>query len=68
MKTIKLSLKFKYVLVNLPESGMGYQLVKVHLKNGEVLSDHKVINSEMLLLNNDEDFTTNDIENIELEK
>lgn len=67
MKTIKLSLKFKYVLINLPESGMGYQLVKVYLKNGEVLNNHKVLNCESLLLNNDEYFTVNDIEKIELE-
>jgi hypothetical protein len=55
-------------LANLPESGMGYQLVRIILKGGKTLSNHKVINSSLLLLEENENFEVSDIEYIELEK
>jgi hypothetical protein len=67
-KTLKLPESFINTLVNLPESGMGYQLVKVILKSGEVLHKHKVINSELLMLEENENIKAKDIEQIELEK
>jgi len=67
-RTLKLTDSFINVLINLPESGMGYQLVKVILKNGEVLHQHKVLNSELLMLDESENITVKDIEKIELEK
>jgi len=67
MKTIKLPEELS--LVNQPEHGMGYQIANIFLKNGQVLINHKVINSELLLLNSDEmNVVADDIERIELVK
>ena len=66
-RTLKLTDSFINALVNLPESGMGYQLVKVILKSGKVLHQHKVLNSELLMLEENENITIKDIEKIELE-
>ena len=66
-RTLKLSDSFINVLVNLPENGMGYQIVKVILKSGKVLHQHKVINSSLLMLEKNENITEKDIEKIELE-
>jgi hypothetical protein len=66
-RALKLSDSFINILVNLPENGMGYQIVKVILKNGEVLNHHKVINSSLLMLEENENITEKDIEKIELE-
>jgi hypothetical protein len=54
-------------LTDLPETGMGYQLVKVFLKNGKVLRKHKVINSSILVLDPQEKISEKEIEKIELE-
>lgn len=69
MKTRYLKLPDIYIntLVNLPEKGMGYQVVKVFLKSGKVLNRHKVLNSELLMLEENENITIKDIDNIELE-
>lgn len=67
-RTLKLTDSFINYLIELPETGMGYQMVKVFLKNGRVLSQHKVINSELLMLDEYEDIAINDIDKIELEK
>lgn len=67
-RTLRLPESFINMLINLPESGMGYQLVKVILKSGKVLRQHKVINSEILMLNENEDITVKDIDKIELEQ
>ena len=66
-KTIKLPESFANKLVNLPESGMGYQLVKIILRSGKVLHRQKVINSEYLLLEGNQDLLVIDIKNIDLE-
>lgn len=66
-QTLKLSDSFINVLVNLPENGMGYQIVKVILKSGRILHQHKVINSSLLMLEENENITEKDIEKIELE-
>lgn len=66
-KTIKLPESFVNKLVNLPESGMGYQLVKIILRSGKVLHQQKVINSEYLLLEGNQDLMVIDIKNIDLE-
>ena len=70
MKKHKLLLPDKFInqLVALPETGMGYQLVKVVLNNGLILSKQKVFNSSLLQLEADEDIPQNEIERIELEK
>ena len=66
-RTLKLPDSFINILVNLPETGMGYQIVKVILKSGKVLHQHKVINSSLLMLEKNENITEKDIEKIELE-
>jgi hypothetical protein len=66
-QTLKLPLSFTNSLLNLPETGMGYQVVKVVLKSGRVLNQQKVINAELLMIEGDEDINEKDIEAIELE-
>jgi len=70
MQTQKIILPEKFVnlLVNLPENGMGYQLVKIFLKDGKVLHKHKVINSSVLILDEKENITLSQISKLELEK
>lgn len=66
-RTLKLPDNFINILVNLPESGMGYQIVKVILRSGKVLHRQKVLNSELLMLEENELFRARDIADIELE-
>ena len=66
-RTLKLPDSFINLLINLPENGMGYQIVKVILKSGQVLHKHKVLNSEILMLEENENITIKDIDKIELE-
>ena len=69
MKTNELKLNDHWInqLIGMPESGMGFQLVKVILKGGKVLNKHKVLNSSVLLLDENEHVQVTDIEKIELE-
>ncbi|HZW69821.1 MAG TPA: hypothetical protein VFF57_03055 [Hanamia sp.] len=60
--------KFVHQLVKLPESGMGYQLVKIFLSDGKILRKRKVLNSSILILEPDENINSSEIENIELER
>ena len=64
----KLSNEQENYLINQPETGMGYQVVKVILKNGRVLHRQKVINSSMLILEENENITEKDIDEIVPEK
>ena len=66
-QTLKLPESFINILANLPESGMGYQIVRVILKSGKVLRRHKVLNSEFLIIEPTENINAKDIEKIELE-
>ena len=66
-RILKLSDSLISILVNLPENGMGYQVVKVILKSGKILHRHRVINSSLLMLEENENITEKDIEKIELE-
>jgi hypothetical protein len=66
-RTLKLSDSFINVLANLPENGMGYQIVKVILKSGKVLRQHKVLNAEVLMLEENENISVKDIDKIELD-
>lgn len=67
-KTIKLTENWVNYLVNIPESGMAYQIVRIFLKGGKILKKHKVLNSSILLLEEGEKIEMNEIEKIELEK
>jgi hypothetical protein len=46
---------------------MGYQIVKVILRSGKVLNKQKVLNSGLLMLEENELIMAGDIANIELE-
>jgi len=63
MTRLGLSQKWIDKLINLPESGMGYQKVTVKLKNG-VVFDGMVINCEILHVNNYIVFKNDDIDDI----
>ena len=65
MKIKLLSNQIEY-LINLPEQGMGYQIVDVVLKNGTVLKKYVVFNSSYLKLNDDEKIVADDIAEITL--
>jgi hypothetical protein len=56
---------FMEKLVKLPETGMGFQQVKVFLRDGRVLKNHKVFNGSELLLELQE--TANPAEIIKIE-
>jgi hypothetical protein len=66
-RTLKLPDSFINILVDLPESGMGYQIVKVILRSGKILHGQKVTNSELLMLEENEFIQATDIANIELD-
>ncbi|OFY67579.1 MAG: hypothetical protein A3H98_03590 [Bacteroidetes bacterium RIFCSPLOWO2_02_FULL_36_8] len=66
-QTLKLPNSFINILINLPETGMGYQMVKVILKSGKVLHQHKVLNSELLMFEDNETLNVKDIDKIEPE-
>jgi hypothetical protein len=66
-QTLKLSDNFINILVNLPETGMGYQIVKVILRSGKILHQQRVLNSEFLMLDENEIIAVKDIDKIELE-
>lgn len=58
---IELNDIFKDQLINAAESGMGYHLVSVKLKNGKILNDRTVLNCSLLVLNEGEDIKQKDI-------
>jgi hypothetical protein len=66
----KIKLKEEHIkhLSNLPEQGMGYQIVDITLKNGLVLNDRIVFNSSYLKLNESEQVEIDDIIKIEIKK
>ena len=53
-------------LSNLPEQGMGYQVVRITLKNGIILNDRRVLNSSFLLMDENENITTDQIKDAEI--
>ncbi len=68
MSTTKINLPDSIVdkLVSLPETGMGYQLVKVFLKGGTVLRKLKVLNSSILVVEG-HPVSASEIERVELD-
>ena len=66
--TIKLTDEQIKILENLPEHGMGYQIVNITLKDGHVLKDRIVLNSTDLKVKTDEIITPDEIILIELAK
>ena len=67
MRTLRLPETIVDKLINLPETGMGYHIVKVILRSGEILRQHKVLNSSLLILEDNEQFTEKEIEKVEPE-
>ena len=65
-KKIKLKKEHINFLAELPENGMGYQIVNVILKNGQHLMNRVVLNSEYLMLEDDENIQPDMIERVEL--
>lgn len=55
-------------LIELPEQGMGYQLVKIVMQNGVILKNRIVLNSTFLLLEENEKINIEEIEDIEIEE
>lgn len=67
MQTLKLPDNFIRKLVKTPERGMGYQTVNVILKNGKILHQYKVLNAQLLMLDDEENVSVKDIDKIEIE-
>ncbi len=67
METLQLTNKWVNILTNLPETGMGYQLVKVFLNNGKVLREQKILNGSVLVLDKNQKISELEIYKIELE-
>ena len=63
-----LSKKWTDKLAALPESGMGYQVVDVHLKDGRVVREVIVINCEVMVEQGNQSFSEGDIQDVELHK
>lgn len=63
---INLPKKFSDLLENLPEQGMGYQIVDIVLKNGKCLTKKIVLNSSILELEKSEEIKAKDIDIIKL--
>lgn len=60
---VKLTNEQSELIDSLPEHGMGYHVVDIKLKNGDILKDMIVINSTHIQTKN-ESFNVNDIESI----
>lgn len=67
-KKIELDEKWVQYLSEQPEQGMGYQRVRLILKDGKILRDRVVLNSTYLVLKEDEDMKMGDIEDIQIER
>ena len=67
-KRIKLKREHTQYLSKLPESGMGYQVVDITLKDGRKLKDKIVLNSQFILLEDNENIDPFQIDKIELKK
>lgn len=55
-------------LSHVPEQGMGYHVVDLTLKNGNILKNMVVVNGSFLQLDEDVQLTINDIDKIELHR
>ncbi len=67
---MQLTLEKKWVelLVNLPESGMGYQRVQIRLKDGRNVENVVVFNSEVLQVPDEiSPFKSDDIVDVQVE-
>lgn len=67
-KNLLLPEKWISLVLKFPETGMGYHIANIILKNGRVLKKHKIINSSVLVLEDNESINLNDIDNIQITK
>lgn len=63
---IRLPDNFIKQLIETPENGMGFHIVDLHLKNGEVLKNQIVLNSSILTLENTFKLDISEIELIKI--
>ncbi len=56
------------LLVNLPETGMGYHIVDIKLKDGRIFKEKVVFNSTYLQIDDKGKIDPNEIEAIKLHK
>lgn len=63
---LKLSNKFSNYLEDMPEQGMGYQIVDIELISGEILIDRVILNSTFLKLEENENIDNKDIKSIKI--
>ena len=63
---MRLSQKWVDKLTALPETGMGYQVVDVYLKNGVIIEKLTLFNGEVLVNQAHGSFSENDILDIKL--
>lgn len=61
---IKLTSELSDLIKDLPETGMGYHIVDILLKNGRLLNNKTIINGDTLILGGHETITSDDIEDI----
>jgi len=66
METVRLNDKWKQILAQLPESGMGYQVIDVELQNGRILAGLTVFNGEER--QSDVEFDPNEIVDVRLHR
>jgi hypothetical protein len=67
-KSVKLLDEQIKILEDLPESGMGYQIVNIALKSGKILKNRIVLNSTYLKVDKNEEISPKDIASINLKK
>jgi hypothetical protein len=67
MEKIKLSAKFVKELKELPENGMGFQLVNIIMKDETVLTNRVIFNCEQLVQKVGENLDVKNIKEIEID-
>lgn len=63
---IKLFEKLTQILIDMPESGMGYHKVDVYLKNGTIIKNQVVLNCAELVIDKSIIISVDEIENFVL--
>lgn len=67
MEKVKLNTQFMEELKELPENGIGFQLVNIIKKDGKVLTNRVISNCEYLLLKEGETIDVSEIKEIEID-
>jgi predicted RNA-binding protein len=66
LKRIELNEVQQELLIKLPETGMGYQLVDITMKDGSIYQNKTIINGQFLEIDLDENIRIELIEKIEI--